>query len=247
MRVKLQINQQFNDLKAEIENLEGLFSGSAESIHKARNELRIVTLKGQRYILKAFKVPGFPANAIYGVLRDSKAYKSYHNSILLKDYAPRPVAYMEKKQGCLLQQSFYLSEAFDYDFTIREPLLDADFPDRDFILRGFARFSLKLHNDGFFHRDYSPGNILIRREGDGFIFKVVDVNRLSISALSDSDRARSFSKLWARPEDLTIIAEEYGQHTKVGKRFAEDVVRFSEQNKSVKNFKKRLKGKPVTD
>ncbi|WP_315982186.1 hypothetical protein [Aliamphritea spongicola] len=52
----------------------------------------------------------------------------------------------------MLQQSYYLSEAFDYDFTIREPLLDADFPDREAILRAFARFSLKLHNDGF-----SPG------------------------------------------------------------------------------------------
>lgn len=247
MRIKLQINQQFNDLKTEIENLEGLFAGSAESIHKARNELRIVTLQDKRYVLKAFKVPGFPASAIYGLLRASKAYKSYHNSILLKDYAPCPVAYMEQRQGVLLQQSYYLSEAFDYDFTIREPLLDAAFPDRDQILRGFARFSLKLHNDGFFHRDYSPGNILVKRDGDEFIFKVVDVNRLSISALSDTDRARGFAKLWATPEDLAVIAEEYALHMKVGKRFADNVVKFSEQNKTFKNFKKRLKGKPVTD
>ncbi|WP_315982187.1 hypothetical protein [Aliamphritea spongicola] len=79
------------------------------------------------------------------------------------------------------------------------------------------------------------------------MFKVVDVNRLSISALSDTDRARSFSKLWAKPEDLAVIAEEYALHTKVGKRFADDVVKFSEKNKTFKNFKKRLKGKPVTD
>ncbi len=247
MRVKLQINRQFNHLKTEIENIEGLFSGSEESIHKARNELRIVTLQDQRYVLKAFKVPGFPANLIYGALRFTKAYKSYHNSILLKEYVPRPVAYMEQRQGVLLAQSFYLSEAFDYDFTIREPLLDLRFPDREKILRGFARFSLQLHNDGFFHKDYSPGNILLKRLNGEFVFKIVDVNRLSISALSDVDRAKSFSKLWARREDLTVIAQEYGLHSKVGEHFTDQVIRYSEMNKTIKNFKKRLKGKPVTD
>ena len=64
----------------------------------------------------------------------------------------------------LLDESYFVSEKFDYDFTIREPLLDINFPNKNEILKIFAKFTFQLHEVGIFHFDYSPGNILIKKE-----------------------------------------------------------------------------------
>lgn len=224
------------------------FEKSSSSIHKARNELKIVDYQNESLVLKSFKVPNFIRRCIYTFFRPSKAEKSYRNSLLLKDFTPLPVAFVEYYEKGLLANSYFVSERYNYDFTIREPLLDMNFPDRDEVFRAFARFSLELHDAGFFHKDYSPGNILIKGNStEGYQFKIVDVNRMQQLTLDSEMRARGFEKLWALDSDLDIIASEYEQHTDLPQGFAERVKHYSNKNKRFKNFKKRLKGKPVND
>ncbi len=57
----------------------------------------------------------------------------------------------------MISQSYFVAQRFEYDFTIREPLLDKDFRDRDKIFRAFAGFTCRLHQKGILHKDYSPG------------------------------------------------------------------------------------------
>jgi len=225
-----------------------LFASSQSSIHKARNELKVVDCQGEKLVLKSFKVPNFIRRFIYTFLRPSKAERSYKNSLLLADFTPEPVAYVAYESGGLISSSYFISQCYEYDFTIREPLLDLDFPDREGVLKAFARFTLGLHDAGFFHKDYSPGNILIKKLPEQeYEFKIVDVNRMLILKLNDEMRARGFEKLWARDEDLDLIATEYALHSAVADNFVEQVKGYSNKNKRFKNFKKRLKGKPVND
>jgi hypothetical protein len=65
--------------------------------------------------------------------------------------------------------------------------------------------------------------------------------------LSLDDRAKNFSKLWANDEILTIIANEYQKNYKYDKNFTNQVLYYSNKNKKIKNFKKRLKGQEVND
>jgi len=223
------------------------FSKNSNSIHKARNELKIISHEGLSVVVKSFKVPHILNRIVYSFFRDSKAKKSYDFSVKLKEYTPQPIAYIEYYENYLLKDSYFISEEFAYDFTIREPLLDTNFPDREAIFQAFARFTLKLHNDGIFHNDYSPGNILIKKDKSGYIFKIVDINRMKFLKLNQTMRAKNFSKLWASDEILNVMAQEYRKHYNCSENFSQDVLYYSNKNKRVKNFKKRLKGKPVND
>ena len=228
-------------------NIKNYFYNNVNTIHKARNELKIISHNALETVVKSFRVPNIFNQIVYSFFRESKAKKSYDFSFKIGDFAPKPISYIEFYRFFLLKESYYISEKFNYDFTIREPLLDETFEDREAIFKAFARFSLELHNSNIFHNDYSPGNILIKKENSTYIFKIVDVNRMKFFELSQRDRAKNFSKLWASDAILRVMAEEYAKNYQCDADFTDQVLMFSNKNKKIKNFKKRLKGKPVND
>lgn len=244
---KLVVNGIYKDFENFTINIKGFFSLNSNTIHKARNEIKIISHEDTDLVVKSFKEPNIINKIAYTFFKDSKARKSYYNSLRLEDFAPEAISYIEFYKNLLLKDSYFISKKFDYDFTIREPLLDSNFKDRDEIFKAFARFTLQLHNSNIFHKDYSPGNILIQKEKNSYVFKIVDVNRMKFFKLKDTDRAKSFSKLWASDEILKIMANEYKDNFSCSDNFLKKVLYFSNKNKKIKNFKKRLKGRPVND
>jgi hypothetical protein len=240
--MKLQtINKKYETFLLNIKNYFDEVSSS--SIHKARNEIKIVSHDQKSYVVKSFKVPHLFNKIIYTFFRDSKAKKSYDNTLRIEPFAPKAIGYIEFKKFGLLDESYFVSEHFEYDFTIREPLLDKSFENRIAILEAFAKFSYKMHQQNIYHNDYSPGNILIKKDASGsYVFKIVDVNRMKFFSLTSQDRARNFSQLWADNEDLAIIANEYLKYYETDDNFAQLVLSFSHEHKKKKNFKKRIKG-----
>jgi serine/threonine protein kinase len=242
---KLKLNPIYKYLDDYLINIKQYFYEDTNTIHKARNELKIISHAGVSTVVKSFKIPHLFNKIIYTFFRDSKAKKSYEYSLKLGDFAPPPIGYIEFFNNGLLDESYFISEEFIYNFTIREPLLQKNFINREKILQAFANFTLQLHNSGIYHEDYSPGNILIREKNGKYIFKIVDVNRMRFFKLSCNERAKNFSKLWASEEDLTIIAKEYVKSYTHCNKFVQQVLYYSLQNKKIKNFKKRLKGKEI--
>jgi len=226
-------------------DIKSYFKKNDNSIHKARNELKIITYENIDIVVKSFKVPNLLRRIFYTYFRDTKAKKSYDNSIKIGDFTPKPIGYIEFFKGELLDESYFIAKKFDYDFTIREPLLDKNFANREVIFKAFAFFTYQLHESNIFHNDYSPGNILIKEDEIGYIFKIVDINRMKFLELSSDMRAKNFEKLWADDEDLKIMAEAYCQSYHCDDNFSQRVLYYSNKNKKIKNFKKRLKGKPV--
>ena len=237
----------YTDLTSKLLDIQQLFLQNNATIHKARNELKVIDIEKTSMVVKSFKVPHFLNKIVYSFFKNSKAKKSYEYSLKIASFTPKPVAFIEFYKFGFLHKSYFVSEEFKYDFTIREALLDKTFPQREEIFKTFARFSLELHNNNIFHNDYSPGNILIKKEQDKFIFKIVDINRMSFLPLNQTMRAKNFSKLWADDDVLIIIAQEYMKHYACDDNFIEKVILFSNKNKQIKNFKKRLKGKKVDD
>jgi hypothetical protein len=68
---------------------------------------------------------------------------------------------------------------------------------------------------------------------------------MDFEPLDEIARAKNFSKLWASDEALTIIATEYKKNYDCSDSFVEKVLYYSLQNKKIKNFKKKLKGKEI--
>ncbi len=220
-----------------------------QTIHKARNELKIINHNDMDTIVKSFKVPNLLRRIVYTYFRESKAKKSYDYSLKIGAFTPSPIGYIEFYTSGLISDSYFISEKFDYDFTIREPLIENDFANRDEIFRQFAKFTFDLHENKILHKDYSPGNILIKKDDDdNYIFKVVDINRMEFKDLSLDERLKNFNKLWAKDEYLTIMIKEYALISNEDENECLNIVlKYNQKHKDKINMKKRLKGIEVVD
>jgi serine/threonine protein kinase len=239
------INHRYIDL---LKNIKTYFNDSSDSIHKARNEIKIIDFNGEDLVIKSFRVPNIINKIVYTFFKSSKAQKSYANSVKIIDFVPNPIGFIEFRKFGLLSESYFVSENFKYDFTIREPLLDENFENKEKIFKAFAKFTLELHENGIFHLDYSPGNILIKKEAEGYLFKIVDINRMQFKTLDLDNRLKNFSKLWAKDDDLKIIIQEYSRLLKGSEEESLKIaLKYSQAHKNRKNAKKRLRGQEVVD
>ncbi len=244
----MKINLIDNSYSKLAHSIQSYFKDSSHSIHKARNEIKIIEYDNQKFVVKSFKIPHIVNKIVYSFFRNSKAKKSYDNAIKISPFVPKAIAYIEFKKFGLIHDSYFISNQFDYDFTIREPLLDLEFKDREKIFQEFADFTYQLHEENIYHLDYSPGNILIKQEKDNYIFKIVDINRMEFKKLTLEERLKNFSKLWAKDEDMSIIVKEYAKIINKDEKYCiKKAIHFSQKNKDFKNLKKRLKGKEVVD
>jgi len=186
---------------------------------------------------------------VYSFFRQSKAQKSYLFAEKIGSFTPEPIAYIEYYQHGLISKSYFVAKHYAFDFDIRRPLLEPDFPDRTLIFKSFAAFVYQLHEHNILHLDLSPGNILIKRDDEGqYQFKIVDINRMKFGSLSAKQRAKNFSKLWANNEDLTVMLLEYATLAAYDQDlFVQRGLQANQRNKNIINFKKRLKGHPVND
>ncbi len=218
------------------------------TIHDKRNIIKIIAFENKKYVVKSFKKPHLLNQFAYGLFRDGKAKKSYFNSIKILDFVPAPIGYIEFKKRGRLKESYFISEPFEYDFTIREPLTSKEYPNKEEIYHAFAKFTYQLHKKGVLHLDYSPGNILIKEHHGAYEFKVIDVNRMLFKQLSTQERLENFAKLWATDEDLGVIIKAYAKIANLdGASSLKIALQASQKHKDKKNFKKRLKGKKVVD
>ena len=79
------------------------------------------------------------------------------------------------------------------------------------ILNAFADFTVKLHEAGILHLDYSPGNILFKIDQDKISFSLVDLNRMHFGKLTPKQCLRNFERLTWDPNVIRYIVTEYAK------------------------------------
>lgn len=245
MRARYEYRSEYAFFKPSFEAIREIFHADTHTIHKARNELKTIDLGGLKTVVKSFKVPHLFNRIVYTFFRKSKAYKSYHNALRLIDLSvstPAPVALIEFFESGLLGESYFIAECFEYDFTIRTPLLEPT-DEREEIFRAFAAYTCDLHRKGVWHLDYSPGNILVKRTVEGYAFAIVDINRMEFrDSIAPLEGCENFNKLWASDADLEIMGREYARLCGMDEALiVSEMQRHNNANKRSKNFKKRIK------
>jgi serine/threonine protein kinase len=227
-----------------VDNIEHYFQQSSAVLHQARNELRVVEFADEAYVIKAFKIPHLVNRFAYRYLRDSKAKRSYHYSLKLgAELCPEAVAYSEyyKKGG--LDKSYYISRYFQYDYTIRS-VLNHTIEHYDDVLQQFAAFTFKLHEKNILHRDYSPGNVLVKEQEEGVLFKVVDVNRMQFKKLTLKDRLFNFVRLTEDDMTLQIIISHYAQLIQADEeQLLQQTIAYRDQYLNKRALKNKLRGR----
>ena len=73
----------------------------------------------------------------------------------------------------------------------------------------FARFTAQLHKAEILHVDYSPGNILVKKQAGSYVFALVDVNRMKFKSISVVDACKNLARLATSRKVLDEVACEY--------------------------------------
>jgi len=242
--LQITLNPQYEVCRHFCETIEAHFEAEKSSLHKARNEIKKIACEEHTLVVKSFKVPNLLNRLVYTYFRGSKAQKSYDNALRLQSLeitTPEPVAVIKELKPTL-HKSYFISVAFEYDYTLRTPLRDPDYSHKERLFQAFARYSADLHDKGVLHNDYSQGNVLIKESGDDYIFSIVDINRMEFKSLTKEERYNNFSRLWADEEILRIIAVEYARVTGFDEAEAiEKINRYDQKHKAFKAFKRRFK------
>jgi serine/threonine protein kinase len=214
-------------------------------IYDKRNIIKVVEFEGKKYVVKSFKTPHLLNQIVYRFFRDSKAKRSFQNSIQLRRldiHTPEPVGYIEIPTPFRFKESFYISDLFNFDFEIRAVFVDENFEDRENILKQFIEYTHKLHKKKVYHIDYSPGNILVRKIGSTYLFSIIDVNRMKFIELDNELRMKSISKLTKSEKDNQLMVQHYAKISKLDEVELQKALNsaLKEEAKYLAN-KKRLK------
>ncbi|MFT4697264.1 MAG: hypothetical protein ACI9SJ_000385 [Flavobacteriaceae bacterium] len=181
-----------------------------------RNTIKNFEVNGKTITVKLFKIPNLINKVVYKYFRKSKAERSFENALYLINNnigTPEPIAYLEEKKRFSLAKSYYISEHIDADLTYRELIFQLDYPEREKIIREFTAFTFSLHENGILFKDHSPGNTLIKKNGDHYMFYLVDLNRMEFKELSFEERIVNFSRLTPREDMVVIMSDAYAKLT----------------------------------
>ena len=226
-------------------------SGGSLLGEAARNTIKIFNLDGRSINVKSFRIPAFHNKIIYRFFRKSKARRSYeyaHRLLQNGIGTPQPIAYFENFSWIGLEDSYYVSEQLHADLTFRELTTDANYADREHILRQYARFAFLLHEKGIEFIDNTSGNTLICKTGEGkYEFYLVDLNRMNFhQTIGYSTRIENLAKLTTQDDILQIMSDEYALLYKVPaaafhQKLREAARRFQDNFNRRRRIKKKIR------
>lgn len=245
------INPKYSKNSSQIKNLIDEFDDHqhGELMSSGRNTIKIFKINGAKFSVKSFRIPNLINKVTYKFFRKSKAERSFQYATKLKKKGigtPDPVAYSENSTQLSFLNSYYVCEHLECELTYRELVTDPGYPDHENILRAFTRFTFELHKKQIQFLDHSPGNTLIQKAGDGYLFFLVDLNRMNFKELNFEERMLNFSRLTPKKEMVEIMADEYSKlidkpKIEVFEKMWFYTNQFQKKFKRKKELKKKLK------
>lgn len=214
MSVRFEITKGYESLRPFIEALPQCFEEEGRIIYEGRNTVKVMEVDGYRLNVKRFLIPRSLSERIKrSYLRRSKCREAYLHALHLLEKGfetPQPIAYVEERKKGLIAYSYYVSFQSPYSHTFYE-LEESEIEECKDVIVSFARFTARLHEAGFLHKDYSPGNILFDRIDGIYHFSLVDINRMRLGKVSMKRGCKNFRKLWGKKELFFCMAKEYAR------------------------------------
>ena len=206
------INPDYSKLSLFIKQLPSDFSNGGDMIYEARNQIKKFRVQDIDVVVKRYKVPICINRIIYAFFRPSKAKRAYDYAMFLLSKGirpPEPIAYIEVKKGLFFYQGYFISKMENYPRMMRD--FYNSIGSGEYILDKFAEFTLKVHESGILHLDYSPGNVLYEQVGDDVHFSLVDLNRMRFGKLTKKECLRNFDRISPSDEVTSYIVTEYSR------------------------------------
>ena len=219
------INPAYEHLRNWIVRLPEIFEHEGEIIYNDRNQIRTMKIGNQDVVVKRFRKPRFFNRIAYTIFRQPKAVRSYDNAQILQQRSintPTPIAYIIEYSHGLIAQSYLITEKSRLTHRMYE-FGEGKIDGREHILTAFAKFTATIHEAGVYHEDYSPGNILFDDNGGQIEFAIIDINRMHFGNVSMQDGCKNFSRLWATPDMMRLIATTYANKRHYDEKKCNDI------------------------
>lgn len=159
----------------------------SEILLDSRNRVGVASLplegrQSSEIVIKEYRCKG--VDRLKSVIIPSKAFKAWRGGTALIKRGiktPPPVAYLEKRTGLFLEQSFFLAERINGFEEIRYFFPQLAASELNELLVSLAQGLSLCHKKGVLHSDLSDGNILVKKEISGkFSYYFTDTNRIKL-------------------------------------------------------------------
>jgi len=209
--MKIILNPKYPQLRAFADDIEKQFA-SGKTLQDKRNVLKRCKFGEYDLCVKKFHRPRLLQRIVYRFLRKPKGKRAYRNAFKINEAgceSPDSVAYIEMRRFGLMTDSYYVclfspyTRKF-YEFGDKE--VDAETEE---IVEAFTRATVRLHDAGMLHKDYSPGNILFDKVDGEWHFALIDTNRMRFGSVKAKRGCGNFARLWGQPKFFELIAHHY--------------------------------------
>lgn len=244
MKTEIIINPTYQELERLVCEVPSIFDEQGETIQTRRNIIKSISYDGLDLNLKRYRIPIFINRIAYSFFRKTKAYKAYYNALKLENRGfstPSPIAFILQKTNKLISYSYFISLQLRDVKEIREFYFSKNKNDLP-LLASFAKYTAQLHEANIIHLDYSPGNILISRNGEGYNFSLVDINRMKFCQVDIEQGCENFCRLFEYDEISIFVASEYAKARNLDvDKCIERVLFYKHRFENKKRRKKKLK------
>ena len=217
---RLTVNPRYEHLRAFIEQIPTTMESEGTYIYGGRRNLIVSMMApdGTLLCVKRFCQPRLLNRLIYSTgIRQPKGQRAYDypERLLAKGIeTPEAVAYIEERNAIgLIRLAYLVTLHCPYPHLLYE-MGDAQPADYEPMARALAHFTADMHRQEVLHLDFSPGNILWDYAPDapqGYVFSIVDINRMRFQPVSMSEGCHSFARLWGPKRFIQLLAEEYAR------------------------------------
>lgn len=212
MSIHIGLSPRYEFLRSYVEDIPQKFNSLGEIVHKTRNVIRVDVGDNVKLVIKSYRKIYLFNQFFYAHILPSKAKRAYLYAKTLIDKGfktPEPVAYIECIRKGLMQESYFISTYTDY----RELKYISDMPQEEgrMVLDALAQYTHQLHQQDIYHKDYSVGNILFKKNGLSYDFTLVDNNRMKFSRSSFAYRMKNLRRLDLPLPALAYLCQEYAR------------------------------------
>jgi hypothetical protein len=166
---------------------------------------------GTEIVIKQYRGQGIPK--LKSLVQASKAARAWRGAMALiaAGFAtPLPLAYLERRKRGFVQDSFFLAERIRDAQEIRLLFRERSEEGLKPLLSDLAAQLCRMHEKGILQRDLSDGNILVKQEGGGIRFYLLDTNRIRVrTKISGAARARNLIRLGIPARLRHFFLEQY--------------------------------------
>ncbi len=217
-------------------------ANATDTVHWGRNYLYGVALDGAagpiEAVVKLFRNQGW-RRRLDRRLKGSKAERSWAMARAMRSKGvrtPEPLLLLEsaEPEGPSIFVTRRVEGATEARYMFRAlkaSTFSESFPwlDAEELPRAIARLARQMHDAGFWHRDFSIGNLLVRRGEDGAVeIDLIDLNRArELGSVGVGRRTRDLSRLGFYDETLDrLFLDTYWEGRTSGLGFKRALYRF---------------------